>query len=75
MANTLHYVLDWHNNNVIVYTQTLYNQLMVGASNRETGMIEMLRADGWIVRNGSRYKVGEIKEMIKTIGTNFLPII
>ena len=75
MTKTRHYELDWNNNNVIVYTKTLCEQLMVGATNRETNDIELLRADGWIVRDGSHYKVSEIREMVRTIGTSFLPII
>lgn len=69
------YEIDWNQNNVIVTTKTLRDQLMVGALNSTTHDIELLMKDGFIIRDGSAYKVGKIREFMRTIGTNFLPVI
>jgi hypothetical protein len=69
------YEIDWNQNNVVITTKTLRDQLMVGAFNSNTNQIQMLMEDGFIIRDGSAYKVEKIREFMRTIGTNFLPVI
>lgn len=69
------YEIDWNQNNVIITTKTLRDQLKVGASNSNTKNIQLFMEDGFIIRDGSAYKVGKIHEFMRTIGTNFLPVI
>ena len=69
------YEIDWNQNNVIITTKTLRDQLKVGASNSNTNKIQLFMEDGFTIRDGSAYKVEQIREFMRTIGTNFLQVI